>query len=116
MTGPTAATTSPRPAEALITLDDLLREHGLEGVAEEPMRHDGWSGAAMTRLTRGDGARFVIKRDSLARDWIARTTRDHPDLREALLVRAGRRCRAPSRSRTSAWAETATTSRCSCPT
>lgn len=52
------------------------------------MDHDGWSGAAMTRLTRGDGVRFVIKRDSLARDWIARVTGDDPDLREALLVRA----------------------------
>ncbi len=52
------------------------------------MAHDGWSGASMTRLTRGDGARFVLKRDSLARDWIARTTGDDPDLREALLVAA----------------------------
>jgi hypothetical protein len=57
-------------------------------VAEEPLANDGWSGAQMTRLIRGDGARFVIKRDSLQRDWIARTTRDDPELREALLVRA----------------------------
>ena len=42
----------------------------------------------MTRLTRGDGARFVLKRDSLARDWISRVTGDVPELREALLVRA----------------------------
>lgn len=52
------------------------------------MAHDGWSGAAMTRLTRPDGAGFVIKRDSLARDWIARVTGDDPELREALLIRA----------------------------
>ena len=67
---------------------ELLADHGLDGVAEEPMEHDGWSGAGMTRLTRGDGAKFVIKRDSLARDWIARVTGDDPELREALLVRA----------------------------
>jgi hypothetical protein len=84
------ATTSPRPAERfapLLTLADLLAAHGLTGVPEEQMQHDGWSGAAMTRLTRGDGARFVLKRDSLARDWIARVTGDVPELREALLVR-----------------------------
>mgnify|MGYP003288417984 CR=1 FL=1 len=34
-------------------------------------------------LTRGDGARFVIKRDSLARDWIGRVTADDPELEEA---------------------------------
>ena len=67
---------------------DLLAEHGLDGVPEAPMQHDGWSGAGMTRLTRGDGAQFVIKRDSLERDWIARVTGDDPDLREALLVRS----------------------------
>lgn len=69
-------------------LADLLAEHGVEGVPEAPMQHDGWSGARITRLMRGDGARFVIKRDSLARDWIARATDDDPELREALLVRA----------------------------
>jgi phosphotransferase family enzyme len=70
-------------------LGELLDAHGLNGVPEQEMRHDGWSGARMTRLERGDGARFVIKRDSLARDWIARTTADDPELREALLVRSG---------------------------
>jgi hypothetical protein len=79
------ATTSPHPAEPLA---DLLAAHGLTGVPEEPMQHDGWSGAGMTRLTRADGARFVLKRDSLARDWIARVTGDEPGLREAMLVRA----------------------------
>ena len=79
------ATTSPRPAEPLA---DLLARHGLTGVAEAPMQHDGWSGAGITRLTRGDGTRFVLKRDSLARDWIARVTGDVPALREALLARA----------------------------
>ena len=46
------------------------------------MPNDGWSGALLTRLTRGD-ERFVLKRDSLAADWIARATRDGPILREA---------------------------------
>ena len=73
---------------ALPRLSEILAEHGLEGIAETPLRHDGWSGAQMTQLVRPDGARFVLKRDSLARDWIARMTGDVPDLREALLVRA----------------------------
>jgi hypothetical protein len=62
---------------------DLLREHGLDGVREEPFPNDGWSGASMTLLRRGGGDRFVLKRDSLARDWIARATNDGPILREA---------------------------------
>ena len=74
--------------DPLRELQVLLAEHGLAGVPEEPMRHDGWSGAQLTRLTRRDGARFVIKRDSRALDWIARVTRDDPELREAWLVRA----------------------------
>ena len=70
-------------------LAELLDRHGLSGAAEEPFEHDGWSGAALTRVRRGsDGARFVLKRDSLARDWIARVTGDVPDLREATLVDA----------------------------
>jgi hypothetical protein len=86
------ATTSRLPADPAVGLPNLasvLAAHGLEGVPEEPMRHDGWSGAQLTRLARPDGARFVLKRDSLARDWIARVTGDVPELREALLV-AGR--------------------------
>lgn len=86
--------TSLRPADAparrpgpLPRLAELLDAHGLAGVVEEPLRHDGWSGAEITRLTRDDGTRFVVKRDGLARDWIARATRDAPELREALLVR-----------------------------
>jgi len=79
------------------TLAELLSAHGLDGVAEEPMRHDGWSGARLTRLTRGDGRRFVIKRDSLALDWIARVTNDVEDLREARLVRAAPSLPAPVR-------------------
>ena len=91
------ALTFQRPADAfkpmalppMHPIAELLAAHGLDGVPEAPMQHDGWSGAGMTRLTRGDGVRFVIKRDSLARDWIARVTGDDPELREALLVRAG---------------------------
>jgi hypothetical protein len=69
-------------------LASVLAAHELDGVPEEPLRHDGWSGAQLTRLTRRDGARFVLKRDSLARDWIARVTADQPVLREAQLVAA----------------------------
>lgn len=75
-------------SDPLRELPELLADHGLAGVPEEPMQHDGWSGAQLTRLTRRDGARFVIKRDSLALDWIARVTGDDPELREAWLVRA----------------------------
>lgn len=78
-------------------LAELLAAHGLTGIAEEPIPNDGWSGARLTRLTREDGARFVIKRDSLALDWIARATGDLPELREALLVRAAPAMPAPVR-------------------
>jgi len=81
---------------ALQTLPTLLEAHGLTGVAELPMEHDGWSGAQLTRLIRGDGARFVLKRDSLALDWIARTTEDG-SLRETQLVRAEPSLPAPVR-------------------
>ena len=64
------------------SIRDLLREHGLDDVPEEPFPNDGWSGASMTLLRRGRD-RFVLKRDSFARDWIARATKDGPVLREA---------------------------------
>jgi len=76
-----------RELPELPDLPELLDEHGLGGVPEEPLRHDGWSGAELTRLTRSDGQRFVLKRDSHALDWIARVTGDDPELREAWLVR-----------------------------
>jgi hypothetical protein len=69
-------------------LSDVLDAHGLAGVAEEEFPNDGWSGARLTRLVRGDGARFVLKRDGLSLDWIARVTGDVPALREALLAHA----------------------------
>ena len=70
-----------------VHLDALLDANGLTGVAEEPFEHDGWSGAQLTRLTRADGERFILKRDSLAIDWIARAT-DDSRFREARLVAA----------------------------
>jgi hypothetical protein len=97
-------------------LAEVLAAHGLTGVAEEPLQTDGWSGARMTRLERADGARFVIKRDSLALDWIARETGDVPDLREAALAHAGPGLRRPSACRISASAGMATSSGWSCPT
>jgi hypothetical protein len=72
--------------DELPDLAALLAEHGLTGATEEPLPNDGWSGARLTRLTRDDGARFVIKRDSLELDWIARVTGDAPLLREAQLA------------------------------
>jgi hypothetical protein len=67
-----------------IPLADLLAANGLDGVTEEPFPNDGWSGAGLTRLRRGDDA-FVLKRTSWAVDWIARATRDHA-IREAFVA------------------------------
>ena len=66
------------------TLDDLLAEHGLAGLPEEPFPNDGWSGATLTQIRRGD-ATFILKRTSWAQDWIARATRDHA-LREGFVA------------------------------
>jgi hypothetical protein len=67
------------------TLPELLAEQGLIGVAEAPFPNNGWSGAELTRLVRGDGAAFILKRTSWAMDWIARSTRDH-SIREAVVA------------------------------
>ena len=66
-------------------LADLLAEHGLGEVHEEPFPNNGWSGAELTRVVRADGAAFILKRTSWAMDWIARSTRDHA-LREAVVA------------------------------
>ena len=78
-------------------LGAVLAAYGLTDVAEEEFPNDGWSGARLTRLVRGDGERFVIKRDGLALDWIARMTGDTPDLREARLAHAAPSLPAPVR-------------------
>lgn len=70
-------------------LEHLLARHGLAGVPEEPFPNDGWSGATLRLLRSADDDRFVLKRDSLARDWIARSTRDGPILREAWFAAHG---------------------------
>jgi hypothetical protein len=69
-------------------LAEVLRRNGLTGVAEEPFPNDGWSGASLSLLRRGDGDRFILKRDSLVRDWIAQATADGPVLREAWFAAA----------------------------
>lgn len=66
-------------------LADLLADHGLDGRVEAPFPNDGWSGASFTSLRDEAGRRFVLKRTSLARDWIARWTRDG-NLREGWLA------------------------------
>ncbi|HEY8171916.1 MAG TPA: phosphotransferase [Dehalococcoidia bacterium] len=68
-------------------LASLLAAHGLAGVREEPFEHRGFSGAALTRLRRPDGTSFVLKRMSVARDWIMRAT-DDTSCREAAFARA----------------------------
>jgi hypothetical protein len=76
-------------ATDLEPLADVLHRHGLAGGSEEPFPNDGWSGASLSLLRRADGERFVLKRDSLARDWIARATADGPILREAWFAANG---------------------------
>jgi len=78
-------------------LADVLLRHGLDGVSEEPFPNDGWSGASLTLLRRGRD-RFVLKRDSLARDWIAQATADGPILREAWFAAHGPPLPAPIRA------------------
>jgi len=78
-------------------LAQVLARHGLAGAPEEPFPNDGWSGASMTLLRRGRD-RFVLKRDSLARDWIARATADGPILREAWFAAHGPALPSPIRA------------------
>ena len=67
------------------TLLDLLTEHGLELSPEHAFPTDGWSGATFTGLVDPGGRHYVLKRTSMATDWIARATRDD-DLREGWLA------------------------------
>jgi hypothetical protein len=69
------------------SLPDLLAEHGLEAAVERDFPTDGWSGATFSTLEDHSGRRFVLKRTSLERDWIARATQDDR-LREAWLAGA----------------------------
>jgi hypothetical protein len=78
-------------------LADVLARNGLAGATEEPFPNDGWSGATMTSLRRGQD-RFVLKRDSLARDWIAQATADGPILREAWFAARGPALPSPIRA------------------
>ena len=89
--------TGSRP-EVLEPLDHLLRRHGLAGIPEEPFPNDGWSGASLSLLRRDGGDRFVLKRDSLARDWIARATNDGPILRETWFAAKGPSLPSPLRA------------------
>jgi hypothetical protein len=70
-------TTSRHPAEAFDTrsLRQLLEQYRLDGLPEDDLPNDGWSGSRLTAITRG-GQRFVIKRTSPSLDWIVRATRD----------------------------------------
>jgi hypothetical protein len=86
------------PPNALEPLDQLLHRHGLSGKSEEPFPNDGWSGASLSLLRRGGGDRFILKRDSLARDWIAQATNDGPILREAWFAAHGPSLPSPIRA------------------
>ncbi len=76
---------TPDPFEPLA---EVLRRRGLAGRREHSFPNDGWSGAELTQLRRGS-ERYVLKRDSLERDWIARATADGPILREAWFAAYG---------------------------
>jgi aminoglycoside phosphotransferase (APT) family kinase protein len=67
------------------SLLDLLAKHGLDLLPERELPTDGWSGATFSTIDDAEGRRFVLKRTSLERDWIARATDDR-DLREGWLA------------------------------
>jgi hypothetical protein len=48
----------------------LLAEHGITAV-ETPIEHDGYSGARMSRFEQ-DGQQYLLKRVTMANDWIMR--------------------------------------------
>jgi hypothetical protein len=75
-------------------LAELLAAHDLAGLPERDFQTDGWSGATFTTIDRGD-RRFVLKRISLATDWIAVATRDR-DRREAWIATVGGDARLPT--------------------
>ena len=78
-------------------LPQLLDRHGLTGLPEEPFPNDGWSGARLTMIRRGEEG-FILKRTSWATDWIARSTRDHA-VREAFVAAGGLDPTDPGRGR-----------------
>jgi hypothetical protein len=65
-------------------LVDLLAAFELDGLPEFPFQTDGWSGARFSAIDRGTD-QFVLKRTSLAIDWIAAATHDAA-MREASLA------------------------------
>jgi hypothetical protein len=70
-----------------VELAELLASAGLDGVPEESFPTDGWSGATFSQLRRDDGARFILKRDAHATNWIAGATGD-VGMREAVFASA----------------------------
>ena len=72
-------------------LESLLDRHGLANIVEEPFEHDGWSGARLTRLTRADGERFILKRDRLALMGLSRSERKNRTLGPEAIFTLARR-------------------------
>jgi hypothetical protein len=64
----------------------MLVRAGIRG-KETPFAHDGYSGAAMSRIQDG-GCAYIIKRVSRTEDWIIQMTSDH-SLREAQIAVSG---------------------------
>ena len=71
------------------SLRRLLATNGLADLPETAFPNDGWSGATLTSLQRGD-ERFILKRTSPREDWIVRAT-DDLRLREAFMAGSGPR-------------------------
>jgi aminoglycoside phosphotransferase (APT) family kinase protein len=72
-------------------LEDLFERFGVDAGSEKPFPNDGWSGAVLTHLRGRDGRSYVLKRNTLDRDWIAQATDDRhtSGLRETLFAAFG---------------------------
>ncbi len=80
--------TGPAAEPSLEPLDATLARLGLSGIDEQPFPNDGWSGATLTLLERGN-ERFVLKRVPPTGGWIGEATRDGAIPREAWFAAGG---------------------------
>jgi hypothetical protein len=86
-----AAAPASDAAESEVPPAAVLERIGAEAA---PLEHAGNSGAALARLTRGDGTELIAKHVGGTADWLGRVTRDRG--RTALLWEAGAFARMPA--------------------